>query len=128
MSATILQGTILILAITICVMSAYGVYSPGQLIRMVKSVWDRKASIHLAVIVRVVLGVLLILVAPSTKFPIAFLVLGWLAIVAAIVIPLAGRERIGRLLSWWEHRSALVVRLWCLLGVVFGAFLIYGIS
>lgn len=128
MTTTILQGAILILAITICVMSAFGVYSPNQLVRIVKSVWDRKASIYLAVIVRVVLGVLLILVAPSTKFPIGFLVLGWVAIVAAIVIPLVGRERIGRLLSWWEHRSSLAVRLWCLLGVMFGGFLIYGIS
>ncbi|MDH3692400.1 MAG: hypothetical protein OEU36_23455 [Gammaproteobacteria bacterium] len=127
MTTTILEGAILILAITISVMSAFGVYSPARLINLVKSFWDRKGSIYFAVIVRLVLGALLILVAPSTKFPIPFEVLGWLMIVAAIIIPLVGRERIGRLLSWWEHRSSLAVRIWCVLGVVFGGFLILGV-
>ena len=64
----------------------------------------------------------------SVEVPDFFEVLGWLSIVAAIVILVSGRERTGRLLDWFERVPAWAVRLWCLVGVFFGAFLIYGVS
>lgn len=118
----------MVFAVIICATSAFGVYSPGRLIDLVMSVWEKKASLHFAVIVRLALGALLILAAPGTKFPVVFQALGWLAIVAAIIIPFAGRERIGRFIGWWAQRPRFIIRMWCLLGVVFGGFLLYGVS
>lgn len=108
-------------------MSAFGVYAPVRLVGLVTSVWEKRASLYFAVIVRLILGVLLILAAPVTKFPVAFQALGWLAIVAAIIIPFVGRERLTRFIVWWMERPRVVVRIWCLLGVIFGGFLLYGV-
>lgn len=108
-------------------MSAFGVYAPVRLVGLVASVWEKRASLYFAVIVRLILGVLLILAAPVTKFPVAFQALGWLAIVAAIIIPFVGRERLTRFIVWWMERPRVVVRIWCLLGVIFGGFLLYGV-
>ena len=67
-------------------------------------------------------------VAPASIFPIAFQVLGSIAIVAAVALAVAGRERIRRFIVWWSERfSTSIVRLWLLFGLAFGAFLVYGV-
>jgi hypothetical protein len=81
---------------------------------------------YVAVMVRLTIGVLLVLAAPHSLFPLAFEILGWIAIVAALLVPVVGRERIDRLLDWWSRRSTLGIRLWSLAGLAFGCFLVYG--
>ena len=53
-------------------------------------------------IVRLVMGPILIFVAPESRFSVFFEALGWVFIVAAIVILVSGRDRIGRMLNWFE--------------------------
>ena len=128
MTTSVLQGIILLLGVVICVLSAFGVYAPIKLTNWVKSAWVKKPTFPFAVIVRLVMGLVLIFAAPGSKFPLFFEVLGGLFIVAAIVILVSGRDRTGRLLDWFERFPVWAIRLWCLPGVFFGAFLIYGIS
>jgi len=98
---------------------------PAQLMRAVRAAWQYRAALFVAVMVRLAMGILLVLAAPHSRFPPALGILGWLAIVAALLIPVAGRDRIGRLLDWWSRRSAPAVRLWSLAGLAFGCFLVY---
>ena len=53
--------------------------------------------------------------------------LGWVFIVAGIVILVSGRDRTGRMLNWFEGFPASAISRWCLLGIFFGGFLIYGV-
>ncbi len=85
-------------------------------------------GMYVAVLARVLLGVSLILAAPDSKFPMTFEILGWLTLVAAVVLPFVGRDRISALIAWFERCSNSLIRLWMLFGVVFGGFIIYGIS
>ncbi len=128
MTTSVLQGIILLLGVVICVLSAFGVCAPVKLTDWVRSAWLKKPTFLFAVIVRLAMGPVLIFAAPGSKFPLFFELLGWLFIVAAIVILVSGRDRTGRLLDWFERFPTWVIRLWCLLGVLFGGFLIYGIS
>ena len=128
MSTSLFRGIILLLGGVICVLSAFGVFAPFKLTNWVRSAWGKKATFPFAVIVRLVMGPILIFAAPGSRFPIFFEVLGWLFMVAAIVILVSGRDRTGRLLDWFDQFPTMTIRLWCLLGVVFGAFLIYGIT
>jgi predicted transporter len=98
------------------------------LIEAVRTVWEKTWGIYAAVIVRLLLGVLLIFAAPDARFPVVFKALGALFIVAAIVIPFVGRTRLSALMNWFALRSPSLVRLWLLLGMAFGGFLIYDVS
>lgn len=124
----IAQITVLIFGIVVILLAAWGVFAPRQLMQLVTSVMDRAWGIHVAVIVRLVLGVALITVAAESLFPVIFQVLGSIAIVAAVVLALAGRERLRSFVAWWSGRfSTAAIRLWLLFGVAFGGFVVYGV-
>jgi hypothetical protein len=85
-----------------------------------------KLEIHiLAVVVRLVLGVLLITQSNVSKFPFVIEIIGWLSIVAALSLGLMGRRNFNRLMSWALSLVKLVGRLGGVLAAAFGAFLIY---
>ena len=122
------QISLLVIGVTVIVLAAWGIFAPEKLMTFVTSAMDKHWGIYVAVIVRLVLGSALIIVAPTSLFPVVFQVLGVIAIVAAIVLLLMGRERMRRFIAWFSARfSAAIVRLWLLFGVVFGGFLIYGV-
>ena len=121
-----LQAAVMGIGAIISLICLAGVMLPVQLLHAVKAAWQYRAALFVAVMVRITIGVLLVLAAPYSRFPLAFGILGWLAIVAALLIPVVGRDRIGRLLDWWSRRSHLCIRLWSLAGLAFGCFLVYG--
>ena len=117
---------ILVLGITVCALSAWGIYAPERLWKLV-GVMDQDWGIYAAVIMRLLLGLALIIAAPDSRFPLVFQGLGWIAIVAAMVLVFAGRERIRRFVAWLKRFSQATVRLWLMFGIAFGVFLIHGI-
>lgn len=78
-----------------------------------------------AVIGRVVLGAALVLTAAASKFPGVLLWLGWLVLVAAIVLALIGRARFVRLMSWAQKIAERFGRIGGVIAAMFGAFLVY---
>jgi len=122
------QITVLVIGVTVIVLAGWGIFAPEKLMTLVASAMDKYWGIYIAVIVRLVLGAALVIVAPSSLFPIVFQALGVIAVVAAIALVLVGRERTRRFIAWWSERfSAQIVRLWLLFGVAFGGFLVYGV-
>jgi hypothetical protein len=121
-----LQAAVIGIGAIICLVCLTGVMLPAQLLQAVRAAWQYRAALFVAVMVRFTIGVLLVLAGPHSRFPLAFAILGWLAIVAALLIPVAGRARIARLLDWWSRRSPQGIRLWSLAGLAFGCFLVYG--
>jgi len=86
----------------------------------------RKPIIHIvAVIVRLILGALLVSQADASRFPTIIAFLGWLMIVAALLLLVMGRRKFRRLLSWALKRSDTFIKFSALLAVIFGGFLIY---
>ena len=85
-----------------------------------------KLAVHiLAVAVRLVIGVLLIYQSNISKFPLVIEFIGWLSIVAAIIIAIMGRRNFNRLMSWALSLVKPIGRVGGILAVAFGAFLIY---
>jgi len=120
-----LQAAIIGIGAIISVICLSGIMLPAQLLHALRAAWQYRAALLVAVMVRLVTGVLLILAAPYSRFPPVFGILGWLAIAAALLMPFVGRKRIGQLLDWWSRRSAAWIRLWSLAGLAFGCFLVY---
>ena len=85
-----------------------------------------KPAVHvLAVVVRLAIGVLLILQAGLSKYPLAIEILGWLSIAAALSIIFMGRSNFLRLMSWALNSLKRYSRVGGVLASVFGAFLVY---
>ena len=125
MITTILQTIILLFGITMCAVCVLSIYSPNRLVKVVKTVGGGNWGIFVAIIVRLLLGMVLILLAPDTRFPVIFMVLGALSILSAIIIQFVGRNRINLLMTWIVRLPPLSIRLWLLLGIAFGSLLIY---
>ena len=79
----------------------------------------------LAVVVRVVLGILLIYLSNVSKFPFVIEIIGWLSIVAAIFLGVMGRRNFKRLMSWALSLVKTFGRVSGAFAVAFGSFLIY---
>ena len=122
------QIIVLAFGVMVCALSLWGSYTPGKLLMFVNGAIEKDWGIHLAVIARLLLGAALIISAPDSRFPLTFEILGWIAIAAAVIVLLLGRERLRNFLGWFERFSRTAIRLWLLFGVAFGAFLIYAIT
>jgi len=85
-----------------------------------------KVELHiLAVVVRIVLGVLLIYQSSISNFPLVIEIIGWLSIVAAIFLAVMGRRNFKRLMSWALSLAKPIGRVGGVIAMAFGAFLIY---
>ena len=85
-----------------------------------------KMELHImAVVVRLVLGIFLIYQSDVSKFPFIIEILGWVSIVAAIILAVMGRGYFKRLMLWALSFAKTFARIGGVLAIVFGAFLIY---
>jgi len=80
-----------------------------------------------AVVVRVILGAALIGCAAASKYPTAILIIGWVTIVAAVVLAIMGRANFKRLMSWALGVSSSFARMGGILAIFFGGFLVYAL-
>ena len=121
------QIVVLALGVIVCALSVWGMVAPDKLWKLVNGAMEKNWGIYVAVVVRLLLGATLVIIAPESRFPLVFEILGWFAIVAAVIILFAGRDRLRRFVAWFEQSSQTMIRVWLLFGIAFGAFLVYGI-
>lgn len=124
--ANVSQIIVLLFGIAVCVLSVWAMIVPQWLRRLVRTITDQAWGYYAAAAVRVLLGLALIFAAPVSRLPIAFQVVGWLAIAAAIGLLIIGQGRLSKLVEWFNRLSDTVFRAWLVTAVVFGLFLIYG--
>jgi len=85
-------------------------------------------SLHvLAVLVRVILGVVLIAYASESRFPIILEVLGWVSLAAAFILGVIGRSRFKSLMGWALGVASPFARVGGVFAVLFGGFLVYAV-
>ena len=77
-------------------------------------------GIPLAIAFANLLGLALIAVADVARYPMAFLVLGGVALLAAVALPVMGKARVGRIIDAVSGQPAALLRLWCIFGMAFG--------
>jgi len=121
------QIIVLALGAIVCALSAWGLFAPDKILKLVNGVMDKDWGIHAAVVARLLLGAALIIAAPESRFPLIFEILGWIAVAAAAGILFMGRERLRKFVAWFAQFSQAMIRVWLLFGIAFGAFLVYGI-
>jgi len=105
----------------------WALFRPRWLFEFAKPMLEQGWLMFLAVGIRIVLGVALLLVAEDSAFPSAFNILGWIAIIAAVALPFIGMARVKALIDWMETLPQTAIRLWVVVGIAFGGFLLFGV-
>ena len=116
-------GVLAGLGVLAALIGVIGIARPQFLVNLVEH-WQSPTRFRIAVIVRIVLGVVLLIVAPSCRVPVIVSAIGVIAIVAALIILAVGRLRLDAFIKWWLIRPRLV-GLSAVFAVAFGALLIY---
>ena len=121
------QFVVLALGVVMCAISLWAMVVPAKMMKLVSGVMDKDWGIYFAVIVRLLLGAALIIAGPGSRFPALFEIVGGIAIFAAVVIAIMGRERLRKFIGWFDRLSPAMIRTWLLFGIAFGALFVYGI-
>jgi len=121
------QIILVLFGIVVALLSLWGMAFPDRLMKMVRGAMEQSWGMPFAVGARIVLGVALLIAAPASMFPVFFKVFGWIALIAAAALPVIGLQRLLPLFDWFQRLPGLVIRLWLVVGVLFGAFVIYGV-
>jgi hypothetical protein len=124
--ASISIAIVFLFGVVIGALCVWGLCAPARLIQLVKRMMRWDIGIHLAIVVRVALGLAVIAAAVESRFPLAFHALGWIAIIAAVGLAIMGKVRMRKFIAWFDQRSTAVLRAWLLVGIAFAGFLMYG--
>jgi hypothetical protein len=128
MLLTASQFIVLALGALVAALCVWGILAPDKIMALVHGAMEKDWGFHVAVLARLLLGAALIIAAPESRFPVIFEILGWIAVLAAVAILLMGRERLRKFVAWFQKFSQLMIRVWLLFGIAFGAFLVYGVN
>jgi hypothetical protein len=120
-----LTWLVLAFGIAIGVLGGFGIARPTGLVEFVQRFWQKPSGLALAVGIRLALGIVLLAAAPECRFPAAIRVLGGVSLVAALAVPLVGREGVRSLVAWWVERPPAFIRIWASFALAFGGFLVF---
>ena len=121
-------NVMIVIAVSLFVagMGTFGLVSPAAMARFVSGLQSRGALMAAAAI-RFVFGVALWQTAAVSRFPTVFKVIGVLAVISALGLPLIGVVHFKAILHWWSTRLPAVVRLWSGAAALMGAFFLWSV-
>jgi membrane-bound ClpP family serine protease len=116
-----------VMSLAISGLGVLGIVAPALLLGLGGALVAPPALYWVAA-VRVVFGALLILVAAQSRFPRTLRVIGAVILVAGLITPLVGTERVGEVFAWFSSQPASLVRTIALVPFVVGLFFVYVIN
>jgi hypothetical protein len=101
------------------------IINPENIFGLLNKHIDKLVTQIIAVVLRLILGVILIHQSDVSRFPIAIETLGWLSIVGALILTAMGRNNFIRLMSWALSLAKPYGRIGGVIAGCLGAFLAY---
>jgi uncharacterized protein YjeT (DUF2065 family) len=78
-----------------------------------------------ATLIRVVTGIIFLLAAPGSRYPLLLQILGVIFVLAGVTIPLLGKLKIEALAAWWLARPDTMLRILGGAAALLGAVIIW---
>ena len=120
-----MTSIILLFAFLIFIAGIIILFDPEIIFGVIRDTLDKPALQVVAVVLRLVLGILLIEYSAVSRFPLTIEIIGWLSIAAALTFMLIGRTNFLRLMNWALSLLKPYGRTGGVFAAGFGAFLIY---
>ena len=79
----------------------------------------------IAVWVRLIAGIAFLGAASLSRYPLLFQIVGVLSLAAAASIPIIGHKRFIAMVAWFSTAPLGVIRVWGIIGIAFGALILY---
>ena len=115
-----------LLGVFTLLMGVWGVLVPARLADFVTR-FSSKGGLWFAAGIRLVFGLALWFAAPASRAPLLLQVLGFVALVAAAILPFVGVDRFKRLIDWWTALSPNAMRFNSLFAVAVGAVILWAL-
>lgn len=115
---------VLLIGALICAISLFLILRPAQLPGLLDRVFGSR-WLYAAALLRLLLGAALIAAAPGVAFPGAVELCGWLFVLGGLGLVVIPAPLLRRIADWFSALSPLATRLWLILALSFGLFLVY---
>jgi hypothetical protein len=112
-------------ALFLVLVGIFIIIKPGFFIGLLTQYIDSLPLYLGAIVIRLLLGGLLIYFSSLSRFPVTMLVIGIIAILAALIFTAIGRQRFEHLMSWIIKFARPYARAGGVLSICFGVFLLY---
>ncbi|MEW6037569.1 MAG: hypothetical protein AB1648_04885 [Pseudomonadota bacterium] len=106
---------------------AFGLIKPADFVGLARNFWATPKGVHYAAALRLALGIALLLGAADSAYPRTLTGLGYLSLAGAAIIAFLGQVRLTKIIEWWAQQPETVIRLWGLIALAFGIFLVSAI-
>ena len=129
MDYTVWQLIIVVIGSAMVMLSACCVLFPQQLIDTMQQLVNSRLAKYSDIAIRILLGVSLILSAPTATIPLIFTVFGYLSLLAVIAIFILGTSKLDTIIKYLTSILPIwAVRLVCSFSVLLFSLLIYNIG
>ena len=113
-----------IVGLVIATIAIFVMLQPARLVNILTPMEQAK-WLYMAALVRFLIGSLLIAAAPVVAYSYSIALVGWLFVLAALVLVVIPHPVMLPLIRWAARRPQWLVRLMAPLALAFGCFLIY---
>jgi len=98
-----------------------------SMFKQVIAFFGKGKRLYLAGVLRLLFGIILLTTALRCQRPAIIIAFGVLFIIGGVLIFALGLKRVKFILSWWDKKGVLTVRLMGLLAFLIGALLVYAV-
>ena len=113
-----------VFGVLVALLGLVGLVQPERF-RSIFTAMDSQTRFIIAIALRLAMGGVLWWLADELRHSHVMRVLAAIAIFAAVMLLIMGRERLDRLIGWWLSRSDGLLRVSALFAAAFGVFLVY---
>jgi hypothetical protein len=116
-----------LIALFAIVVGVAGIVTPDSLMTIGRYV-ATPVGLYVIAAIRVAIGVVLMLVAPTSRMPRTLRVVGAVVLVAGLATPLFGVERTRAILDWESTQGTALVRVMAGLVLAIGGFIAFAVA
>ena len=103
------------------------VMSNPNIFKQVIVFFGKGKRLYLLGVLRLLIGIILLTTALQCQRPAIMIVFGVLFIIGGVLIFALGLEKVKSILSWWDKKPALTMRLMGLLAFLIGVLVVYAV-
>jgi hypothetical protein len=116
-----------LIGVLVIVVGLIGLIAPSVLLRAADYVMT-PIGLYAAAAIRIGIGIVLMLVAPTTRAPKLIRVFGVIALAAGAITAFVGVDRARAILAWETARGPTLIRLGAVPALVFGSFIVFAVT